>query len=128
MERGQDVACATQQLVQENCMPPFLRKYLQRHQHPANRALHIVGLPVTFIVPAVVLLQGAPGWALASFLGGYALQFLGHALEGNDAGELIVVKKFLGRPYIAVVPRVVASRVAGMTSHRNHRSGSNFVE
>ncbi|MFO0948166.1 MAG: hypothetical protein U1D30_19970 [Planctomycetota bacterium] len=39
------------------------------------------------------------------FVPGYALQFVGHAIEGNDAGELILVKRPFGKPYVAVVPR-----------------------
>lgn len=46
------------------------------------------------------------GVALGLFVGGYALQFVGHAIEGNDAGELIVIKKWFGLPYVAVVPRL----------------------
>jgi hypothetical protein len=83
----------------------MLGKYLARHQHPANLWLHVVGLPVTFVVPVVLLAAGRGWWALASFGIGYALQFLGHAIEGNDAGETILVKKLLGRPYVAVIPR-----------------------
>jgi hypothetical protein len=86
-------------------MKQMLINYLARHQHPINLWLHIVGLPVTFVVPVVLLIEKQSGWALASFLIGYGLQFLGHAIEGNDAGEMILVKKLLGKPYIAVVPR-----------------------
>ena len=79
--------------------------YLARHQHPANLWLHVVGLPATFVVPALLLIAGQAWWALASFFAGYGLQFLGHAIEGNDAGETIVVKKLLGKPFVAVIPR-----------------------
>lgn len=34
---------------------------------------------------------------------GYVLQFLGYVVEGNDAGEMILIKKLLGKPYRAVV-------------------------
>ncbi len=43
--------------------------------------------------------------AAAAFVAGYALQFAGHAIEGNDAGELILFKRLLGRPYVAVARR-----------------------
>jgi len=109
-------------------MPVFLRNYLLRHQHPGNRALHMVGLPVTFVLPVILLIQQAPGWALASFLIGYGLQFLGHAIEGNDAGELILLKKLLGKPYIAVVPRVQISGFRERPTHGIRRSESNFAE
>ena len=77
----------------------FLTNYAARHRHPVNIALHAVGLPVTFAVPVVLLVFGRPGWAAGAFALGYALQFLGHAIEGNDAGEVVLVKKWLGRPY-----------------------------
>ena len=78
----------------------FLVNYLARHQNRTNQLLHLVGLPVTFVVPAVLLAERRWGWAIACFVAGYALQFLGHWFEGNDAGEVILVKKWLGRPYV----------------------------
>jgi hypothetical protein len=33
------------------------------------------------------------------------LQFLGHAVEGNDAGEVVALKRWLGLPYVAIAPR-----------------------
>jgi hypothetical protein len=84
----------------------WIVEYLRRHQHPANRVLHAIGLPVTFLVPVWCLVTGEWVWALGAFVAGYALQFLGHALEGNDAGEVILIKKRLGRPYVAVVPEL----------------------
>lgn len=77
----------------------FLTNYAARHRHPGNIALHAVGLPVTFVLPVVLLIAEQPWWALGCFVIGYALQFLGHAVEGNDAGEAILVKRWLGRPY-----------------------------
>lgn len=84
----------------------FLVNYYERHQHPANQLLHLIGLPVTFVVPVILLVQGRYLYAAISFVVGYALQFAGHAIEGNDAGEVILVKKLLGKPYVAVVPRM----------------------
>lgn len=83
----------------------FLKNYALRHQHPANRILHVVGLPLTFVLPVVLITKNMPGWAFASFVGGYCLQFAGHACEGNDAGEAILVKRALGLPYTDVVER-----------------------
>ncbi len=34
----------------------------------------------------------------------YILQGIGHAIEGNDMGEVVLLKKLLGRPYIAIAP------------------------
>ena len=82
----------------------FLSNYAARHTRPANVALHTVGLPVTFAVPVWLLVEGRPGWAGAAFVGGYALQFLGHWCEGNDAGAAVLVKKALGLPYQEFAP------------------------
>ena len=83
----------------------FLSNYVARHQNLGNQLFHLVGLPVTFILPIVLLVMGKPPlWALASFMIGYILQFIGHAIEGNDAGEVIVVKKMLGKPYTEFGP------------------------
>lgn len=86
-------------------MKQMLHHYFERHQHPANLWLHIIGVPVTFVLPLMLLGRHHPWWALCSFIAGYAMQFLGHAIEGNDAGETIVIKRLLGRPYVEVVPR-----------------------
>lgn len=91
-------------------MRKFLVNYYERHRNPANILLHVIGLPVTFVVPVILLVRHEYLWALVSFMVGYALQFLGHAIEGNDAGETIVVKKILGKPYVAVVPRPNVSK------------------
>ncbi|NNJ28035.1 DUF962 domain-containing protein [Alienimonas chondri] len=77
----------------------FLTNYAARHRHPVNIALHAIGLPVTFALPVWLLIEQRPWWALAAFVGGYAMQFLGHAIEGNDAGETVLVKRWLGLPY-----------------------------
>lgn len=83
----------------------FLSNYLERHLHPVNQVLHLIGVPLTFVVSVVCLVQNRPLLALGCFLGGYLLQFLGHAIEGNDAGELILVKKAIGKPYTEFGPR-----------------------
>jgi uncharacterized membrane protein YGL010W len=69
-------------------------KWLRRHRNPTNLLLHMAGIPATIVaVPAALL---GP-WALAVglFVGGYALQFLGHAIEGSRSGEEELVRKLL---------------------------------
>ena len=83
----------------------FVRNYRERHRHPLNQVLHGVGVPLTFVVSAVLLLQERPWWALGCFVAGYALQFAGHAIEGNDAGEVVLAKRLLGRPYREFGPK-----------------------
>ena len=84
----------------------FLTNYIQRHTHPLNRLLHLLGVPLTFVVPEILISrQQEPWWwAGASVVGGFGLPFLGHAIEGNDAGEVVLIKRWLGRPYREFAP------------------------
>ncbi len=92
-------------------MPGWLRNWLERHQHPVSLALHVIGIPMTIaFVPLTIWQLADWRWDLwwrptLLLLVGYALQWLGHVIEGNDMGEVILVKRWLGRPYVAVSPR-----------------------
>ncbi len=94
-----------------NVRPRWLSNWLERHQHPVSLGLHLVGIPLTLAAVVVAGVQLAHWrWDLwyrpAGLLGaGYILQFIGHRIEGNDMGEVILVKRLLGRPFIAVAPR-----------------------
>jgi hypothetical protein len=91
--------------------PAWLRNWLERHQNPASFALHLIGIPLTIWAVILAGIQLAQWrwdlwWRPAALLaGGYLLQWLGHRIEGNDMGELILIKRALGRPYVAVAPR-----------------------
>jgi len=86
----------------------MLKNWLERHVNPASRILHFFGIPLTILaIPALVLGARTGGliWYMAALVlvvVGYALQFIGHGIEGNDAGEMILIKKLLGKPYTAV--------------------------
>jgi len=82
----------------------FIVNYLSRHRNRANQLLHLVGVPLTFVVSLFCLVRQQWLWAGACFVVGYALQFIGHWLEGNDAGEVILVKKLLGKPFVEFGP------------------------
>lgn len=97
---------------QQTVLRRFLANYVERHQHPANQVLHLVGVPLTFAVSIIFLVAGQWWLAAAAFVGGYVLQFVGHAIEGNDAGEVVLVKKLLGRPYTEFGPLSKQSRRA----------------
>ncbi len=93
-----------------------MRNWLQRHRHPLSRGLHLVGIP---LAAAAVVLAGVQlyhgwwhlWWRPVVLLGaGYLLQYVGHLIEGNDMGEVILVKKLLGRPYQAISPRYAGGR------------------
>ena len=85
----------------------FLKNYLPRHRHRVNQALHLIGVPLAFIgTPWTILADAGPWWPWICFVGGYLLQFAGHAVEGNDAGEVVFLKKQLGMRYTEYGPDV----------------------
>ena len=73
------------------------RNWQSRHRKPVNFWLHMAGIPACFVAaPALLILQ--LWWAAAvAFVAGYALQFLGHALERNRSGEEELVRRLLGK-------------------------------
>jgi hypothetical protein len=91
--------------------PGWLRRWRERHRSAVSFWLHVVGIPLTILaVPLAAYQLAAWRWDLwwrpAALLGiGYFLQYLGHRYEGNDMGEVIVIKRLLKRPYVAVSPR-----------------------
>jgi hypothetical protein len=90
--------------------PPsgFLRRRLEgwrlRHQLPFNFWIHLIGIPLSWLVAPVLLFFWWP-WALAVFVLGYVLQWIGHRAEGNDLGEWAAIKRLLGLPYVGIAPR-----------------------
>ncbi len=82
-----------------------------RHRHPASLALHAVGIPLLvagLLLGAWQLWHGMwPLWwrPVGLIVLSYVLQGIGHAIEGNDMGEVVLIKKLLGRPYTAIAPR-----------------------
>ena len=63
----------------------WVAQYATSHQHPVNRACHTLGIPT--ILVSLALFAGAIFQhallksAIALFLIGWALQFIGHAFE-----------------------------------------------
>ena len=92
-------------------MPAWLDNWLMRHQHPASRVIHAVTiplLPLAGILAVIQLIEAA--WVLWWRPVGLVvvvcvLQWIGHRIEGNDTGEVILLKRLFGRPYVAVSPR-----------------------
>jgi hypothetical protein len=77
---------------------------MQRHRHPFNFWIHMLGIPLA--VAGVVLLFVTDWyWGVAALVLGYALQYLGHLVEGNDVGEWAAIKRLLGLPYVSISPR-----------------------
>jgi uncharacterized membrane protein YGL010W len=89
---------------------PLVRGWIERHRHPTSFVLHMIGIPPTILgvlmIPVYLMLRSVPLFllALALFVGGYLVQFLGHAFEGTDPGEIIMLKRKLGWSYVDVAP------------------------
>ncbi|HEX5833376.1 MAG TPA: DUF962 domain-containing protein [Pyrinomonadaceae bacterium] len=60
----------------------LLANYKAKHQHPLNRLSHSIGIPM--IVISLPLFFFDWRWALGLFVFGWILQFVGHAIEGNQ--------------------------------------------
>jgi Protein of unknown function (DUF962) len=92
----------------ESRRPPRnpLDSWLQRHRHPFNFWIHLAGIPLA-VAGLVVLIVDWENWrwGVAGLVLGYALQWLGHAVEGNDVGEWAGIKRLLGLPYVSISPR-----------------------
>ncbi len=77
--------------------------YLAEHRHPANKATHFVGIPllVATAVGALVLLD----WRLfvAGQIVGWAIQLVGHRIEGNRPVLLKRPSAFLMGPLMVLV-------------------------
>ena len=104
--------------------PAWLANWLERHQHPWSRGLHYVGIPLAIAAVVVALVQlWQWRWDLwwrptVLLLAGYLLQYVGHRLEGNDMGEVILVKRLLGKPYRATSPRYDPPQAASPAPRR----------
>jgi len=71
--------------------------WISRHKNPVNFWLHMAGIPACFIAAPVALIMGHYWIALALFVGGYVLQFAGHAIEGNSSGEGMLLRRIMGK-------------------------------
>ncbi len=81
----------------------LLENYRRDHQHPMNRATHMVGIPM--IVASLPAFFFDFKWGLGLFVVGWIFQFVGHAFEGNMpsfvrdprfllVGPIFIVKKY----------------------------------
>ena len=82
----------------------FIENYKAKHTHPLNKLTHSIGIPM--IVISLPLFAFNWRWALGLFMFGWILQFLGHAIEGNQPA-------FFKSPfYLLVGPWWLLRRVA----------------
>jgi uncharacterized membrane protein YGL010W len=65
----------------------WIAQYATSHQHPVNRACHTFGIPIILISLATAAATPVypRAWrpAVALFVVGWTLQFVGHAFEGK---------------------------------------------
>src|SRR3954471_12116223 len=91
-----------------------VQDWLDRHGRPVSFALHMVGIPMTLIgalmVPIYLYLFSAPVFlfSLSLFVLGYLIQFLGHALEGTEPGEIAYLRKKLVRSLRKRIRKTIA--------------------
>jgi uncharacterized membrane protein YGL010W len=95
----------------------FIDNYKAQHQHPLNRLTHSLGIPIIVISLPLCLLNWR--WALALFLVGWILQFVGHAIEGNQPAFFRNPMYLLIGPWW-LVRRAAAAIGLGKTSRRGN--------
>ena len=91
-------------LLQRRPLRRALKHWRERHRHPFNFAIHLVGIPLAVLGVVLFFCYSWHDWywGAGAFILGYVLQFLGHLVEGNDLGEWAGIKRMLGLPYVAV--------------------------
>ncbi len=65
----------------------WIAQYAESHQHGFNRLCHTIGIPLIALsvlaLLASIFVPGLWPYALAGFVFGWILQFVGHAVEGK---------------------------------------------
>jgi hypothetical protein len=72
-----------------------ISNWRKRHRNRTNFWLHVIGIPACFIAAPIMLLFQQWWLALVLFVGGYAIQFTGHLVEGNRSGEEMLLSRIL---------------------------------
>jgi hypothetical protein len=81
-----------------------MEKYEHEHHNGWNKLLHAIGIPIIFAgITLLLLMQWR--WGLVAFVGGWAMLFLGHKIEGNNPAF------FQGPVYFLVGPLWVAKEI-----------------
>jgi hypothetical protein len=92
-----DTECGSACPFTNNPLVAFLIDYGQRHKHPDNAALHIFGVPAAFYGLFELVCGRSPIRGGALLLLGYLLQYLGHRAQGNEVGEVTLIKLMYGK-------------------------------
>jgi uncharacterized membrane protein YGL010W len=93
----------------------WIDEYSEGHQHPINRLMHTIGIPMIVISIILVVPSFFIGslWriALALFVAGWILQFIGHYFEGKppeffkDYRFLFVGTRWWAKKTLGVSPK-----------------------
>ncbi len=70
-----------------------LARWMSRHQDPTSFWLHMIGIPACFVAAPVLFIREQWLMGGAMFVAGYAIQFIGHLIEGNRSGEEELIRK-----------------------------------
>lgn len=97
-------------------MSQLVSNYKSKHQHPLNRLTHSFGIPL--IVLSLPLFLFSWRWALGMFVIGWILQFVGHAIEGNQPAFLKNPVYLLVGPLWLVKQATSALRLGKSSAHR----------
>jgi hypothetical protein len=64
------------------------------------------------LLPVYAILLSFPIFllSLSLFIGGYLIQFLGHALDGTEPGEWVALRKWLVKTYSSATARPKSRR------------------
>lgn len=74
----------------------YLRDYTSNHRNAANRAFHVLGIPLAPWGGLYLLMRGRVAVAFAALVIGYGLQWIGHRIEGNRMGDWLLIKQLVG--------------------------------
>ena len=80
-----------------NALSQWIANWRKRHRNTTNFYLHMLGIPACFLAAPVLLALQQWLMALVLFIAGYALQFIGHLIEGNRSGEEMLFRRLLGK-------------------------------
>jgi hypothetical protein len=82
--------------MKESPIVSFTKDYIERHKHPTNALLHIIGVPAVFVGLYELLIGHFKNGIMLIFIG-YFLQYLGHRAQGNEVGEVTLIKNIWRR-------------------------------
>lgn len=92
-------------MLMKKSLREYLQQYAEEHQHIGTRITHFIGIPM--IVASLPTLPINPPVGAALFVGGWALQFIGHAVFEKRQPSF-----FADPVYLAIGPIWVAIEMA----------------